>query len=562
MGKLLANGPRIIMLGNALVNLTNKFSNPAFLRRFEILFFLISLVFLGFVFYFEIFKFDYAVPPGDDGIRHMSQALEISRTWKISPQAGSFDPLLFHTVLAMLHRLTGIGIVPLTTYGIPALAILSVVMVFVVSRSLFHDRRLAWASFVLFALLSPQPQQIYGDGTYLNLVGALILLPLVLLQLPKLLEPSFKTKRVLFAGLTSGALMLTHSLTSIYFLMILGGLGIYLIGIRWKEQWWKNKNLWGYLGIVLLFVPMVWDFYLGGTMEKILSLVGIGTVSQSNILGADFGDAFTRPPGRGDYEWLLNPVLITAALLGLIFFFFYHPKKKYGKVVLLIWALALFLGSRSSAFQLPHRFARDLAMPVAIFAGIFVVEFYRRLSSKPRKIASLLIFVVMLAFGARAKMDEAKSYNPLIRVQKSDEAAMAWIRAHTSSDDVMLGVPRTIVAGDWGSFIELMTERKTLDGTVCPPGDEPQCDPIYHPETRLSLEYYRDESIDYVYSGKIIYGSFVNKDSIDWSYPERLASASFLEPVAEFPESKALGSVRIFKVNQEKLNEQLGTSSL
>lgn len=533
-----------------------RFSNPVLLRRIEIGLFLIALVFLGFIFYFEIFKFGYAVPPGDDGIRHMSEALRISRTWEIKPQGGSFDPLLFHTVLAVIHRLTGIGIVPLTTYILPGLAMLSVVMVFLLVRALFKDRALAWVAFLLFALLSPQPQQIYHDGTYLNLVAALILLPFVISRIPKLLSKSFRFKQVLIAGLASGALMLTHSLTSIYFFMILFGFSVYLFGFQWKQRWFANKNLWGYGITILLFVPLVWNYYLGGTVEKVLSLVGIGSVSQNNILGANFGDVFTTPPMSGDYEWLLNPFLITAALLGLIFFYFYQREKKYEKAVLLIWALALFIGSRFSFFQLPHRYARDLAIPVAIFAAVFVVEFFRRLSGSRRKFA-MLIFLLVLAFGARAKINEAKSYNELIRVQKSDEAAMEWITKHTQTDDVILGMPRTIVAGDWGSFIELMTERKTIDGTVCPPGDEPQCDPIYYPDSPLSLEYYRSESIDYVYSGKQIYGSFVNKNQIDWSYPERLAGASFLELVAEFPESKALGMVRIFKVNGEKLNQAI-----
>jgi hypothetical protein len=177
------------------------------------------------------------------------------------------------------------------------------------------------------------------------------------------------------------------------------------------------------------------------------------------------------------------------------------------------------------------------------------------------KLIVIIGVLLLLPWAAAEKIAQASQYNSLIRVQTADVRAFDWIKSHTNPNDVILGMPRTIVAGDWGSFINLFTLHPTLDGTLCPAGDDNTCDPIYYPNSALAVKYYSDQSIDYVYAGKIILGSFGSKNRMDWSYTERLSEASYLEKVAEFPENPNLGSVTIFKVNHDKLSQLYSPTS-
>jgi hypothetical protein len=129
---------------------------------------------------------------------------------------------------------------------------------------------------------------------------------------------------------------------------------------------------------------------------------------------------------------------------------------------------------------------------------------------------------------------------------------MWWINGHTNPKDVILGMPRTIVAGDWGSYITILTGRTALDGTECPSSIGTNCDAIYRPNSPVSMKFYIEQSIDYVYAGKVILGPFGGKEFMDFNYKATLDQAKFLTKVVDYPEL-GLGSVAIYKVNQEML---------
>lgn len=66
--------------------------------------FFIILVFLVFQYYYGIFHFDYPAPPGDDPVRHMTEANAIVQTGFTDTYHG-FDPPFFHTFLASIKLL-------------------------------------------------------------------------------------------------------------------------------------------------------------------------------------------------------------------------------------------------------------------------------------------------------------------------------------------------------------------------------------------------------------------------------------------------------------------------
>ncbi len=521
-------------------------------KNLHIIVFIAIAIFLVFSYSYGYFQYDYAVPPGDDNIRHMSQAQYIIDNGTFTAHEGSFDPPIFHILLSSLSLATGFDIIQATKILAPLLAILSSLSLFFISKRLFNSNNLSIIILALFVFLSPQPSQIYNDGTYLNLFSAAFLLMYSLALLPPLLRINkIDFKIILPFSIITSALLLSHSLSSTYFFLIIGIFTVFLL-VRYKKNFFYKKNYLLALLFTLFTLPFTWEFYLRDIVQKVLSVFGLYNIETGNILSADFTN-ISPIPTLGTYSWLLNYFLIIIAILGLIFLFKLFKNKINEKWILFIWLIAMFIGSRSDFFQLPERFARDMSLIITILAGIFIHKLLKD-KNKLFKLSLIAILILIFSINVPGKIIGATKYNSMVRVQTSDEKAMNWIIDNTKNDDTILGMPRTIVAGDWGSYITIMTGRQTIDGTLCVEGYDDICDQLYNPNSNLSVNYYINNSIDYVYAGKAIMGGFISKDKIDWSYKEKLSETNFLAQVAEFPESELLGSVTIYKVDHEKLS--------
>jgi hypothetical protein len=491
------------------------------------------------------------VAPGDDNIRHMTEANYIINNGTFIAHAGSFDPPLFHILLASLSLISGLSIDLTTKIFAPLLAILSTLSIYFVSRRLFGSRYLSLIILALLIFLSPQPYQIYNDGTYLNLFGAGFLLIFSLSFLPPLLEnDKINLKTILPFFIFSAALLLSHSLSATYFILILAVYTIILL-FKYRKLLFKKPNYLTalfFLGVLIL--PFTWKFYLNDSFQKILSTFGLRQISSTNILSLDFS-TINSIPNFDTYKWLLNYLPIILATFGLLFLFKIFKGKTHENWLIISWFTALFIGSRVNFFQLPERFARDMAVVVTILSGVFIYKLFRE-NNRIYKFVIIVIFSMLVILYVPAKTNTATQYDSMVRVQSSDEKAMRWIKENTQPDAIIMGMPRTIVAGDWGSYINIITGRTTIDGTLCPEEDR-ACDHLYNPLSTNSIKYYLVNKIDYIYDGKPMVGSFISKNTIDWSYKDGFKKTPFLQKVSEFPESKLLGSVVIYKIDRDKL---------
>jgi hypothetical protein len=498
------------------------------------------------------------VAPGDDNIRHMTEAQYISDHGTNIAHEGSFDPPLFHLLLSSLSLVSGQSIVITTKIFAPLLAILATLSIYFFTKRLFASRQLALIVVLLLVFLSPQPFQIYNDGTYLNIFTATYLLIFTLAFVPSLLNDEKIKPAIIFPFLIfSSALLLSHSLSATYFILIMFLFCIILL-FKYRRRFWRKKNLLIPLLFLAIFIlPFTWKYYSKDSLQKILSSLGLIKMDTGNILSADF-TSINPVPSFGTYEWLLNYLPIILALFGLIFLLKVFKNKTTEKWLLVSWLVAMFFGSRTNFFQLPERFARDMAFIVIILAGIFIYTLASQ-NQKLYRFAVVGIVAVLLSLSLPSQISTATSYDAMVRVQTSDEKAMQWLIDNTQPEDIIMGAPRTIVAGDWGSYINLITDRKTIDGTLCVENDDDVCDQLYNPNSKISLQYYQENSIDYVYAGHIILGGFINKDKIDWSYTKKLQGADFLTKVAEFKENDNLGAVTIYQVDHDKLDNLLST---
>ncbi|GEM_PF-3028407 len=512
------------------------------------------IIYLIFFYYYGYIKFNYAVAPGDDNIRHMTEAKYIADHGISIAHEGSFDPPLFHLLLSSLSLISGQSIIITTKIFAPLLAILATLSIYFLTKQLFASGQLALIVVLLLVFLSPQPYQIYNDGTYLNLFSATYLMVFTLTFVPRLLnEEKIKPTVILPFLIFSSALLLSHSLSATYFILIMFLFCIILL-FKYRRKFWRKKNLLSsFLILVIFILPLTWKFYLKDSVQKILSILGLIKIDSDNILRADF-TSINPIPTFATYEWLLNYLPIILALFGLIFLLKIFKNKTVEKWLLVSWLLAMFFGSRTNFFQLPERFARDMAFIVIILAGIFIYTLASQ-NQKLYRFAVVGIVAILLSLSLPSQISTAISYDGMVRVQTSDEKAMQWLIDNTQPEDIIMGAPRTIVAGDWGSYINLMTGRKTIDGTIPLPEDK-NVDHLYNTLTQKSLEFYKNNAINYIYDGKPILGNFIGKNTIDWSYKKTLAMTPFLTKVAEFKEDH-LGTIIIYKVNQTKISELL-----
>jgi len=523
------------------------------------------LVLLFFHFYYGIFHYNYIVPPGDDPTRHMTEAQGIIDQGFTKAWAGSLDPPLFHTLLAIESFITGQDIVTTTLYIVPFIFIISYLAFYYLVRKLFKNELLAIISVVLLVFVSRQPNFAYSIGTYLNLFAGLCLFLFGLAFLKDLfLKKEIDYKKIILCFLFFGGVFLTHSLSTSYMVLTLFLLGFLLFvfkllsrvnSLKKYLKVFENVYFTNYLILILVLIaimlPLTYEYYtqifLNSVSTKFEVLLFPDNSSSDINVTSEIPELAV--PWKA-YDNHLGIFIFGFSLIAIPFFFF-KSINKVEKIIILCWIIALFIGTRFVFFILPNRFALDLALPLVVVIAYFflIVGLYLK---KINYLAVKIILSIILIFSSLNFLENSLKYNQKVRLQASDEKALSWIRNNTDENAVILSYPKTLVMRSWGSYINLLTKRNVVDGSDC--NDfEGLCPWIYDPTSEISKKFYKDNNIEYVYAGKKVLGSFSTKADIDWKYQEKLLKIDFLEKKAEFFDSDKLGSIIIFKVNQTKL---------
>src|SRR5215204_3293203 len=89
------------------------------------------------------------------------------------------------------------------------------------------------------------------------------------------------------------------------------------------------------------------------------------------------------------------------------------------RLTLLVWTLLLFFGSLTSYSGFPHRFERDLGVPLALLAALALVTLVRmspRSGERSAYVATVLAFSLSLALvGAQSVLSLQKAAGPSAR---------------------------------------------------------------------------------------------------------------------------------------------------
>lgn len=474
------------------------------------------------------------------GVDQYSHAVMAERMMEVGTYEGYLIyPPGFHTMTAMVSRLSGLE--PLEVFPVlaPALLVLPPLALYALGKRLW-----GWpvgvAAALLAALCVNGTYAFYNDAMYPNLVASQFLLVVSVAALAGLLaHPTVRSGLLL--AILGCSVVLYHPLASLYLVLILAPVGLLAVPYLLLKDRRRGTAL--FLSMALLFVLAVlqaWDTY--DLPRAVAGLLPGGPENGSTTGTAVDGAIGTQEP----YELahLLENVSPPVAVLGLVGAFLllrgvlsgvfrgpysWHAPRVIPGVVLLWWSAFLLAGSRTTLSGFPQRFERDLSIPLALLAGLALVAALRPLGAALREradttrarrgplAASLALVVAVLGGGLiwhSANQNFVVAAGPTLRVVVDEEIAEAgeWLREHNEGGNIMVGpdinqVPSRIMLA-YGGYTALQSfERAQIAQArdLPPHGPEPLLDVLYvleNPGEERTQRLIEEHDVEYIVTYK------------------------------------------------------------
>jgi len=453
----------------------------------------------------------YVVPPGDDPAFHLPRIADnLAGHWGLLENGY---PLGFHFVTALVAKIANWDALTAIRLVGPALLVLPIPILYFVGKRLFSSAAAGAFAAAAWAFLALAPVRAYGDGNYPNMLAGGVLLPLGLLfLLGSIRKPNRKT--IISTVVIFVAIAFIHHLTFAYSIVLALPLLLW-----WSWQILTHPERKGNRPLILAGAVVVatglglllWPFY------KPLLLPFLETLRTQGTLASFFGAQSTPITWQGLLE-VHNPFFLMLGLAG-GFLILVSNLERPIKVLLTGWIGLLWLLSTTSVFGLPERFARELAVPLALAAGYFLSFFFQQAKTWPGRLIFLALPLLLIFSDWRASFQRPFAlpdpYKPLIRVQHEEEFALAALR-----DAVPPGT--TILANNSNPYLPFLVQEKVI---IVP-----------HPDQVTSLIASQPISLLYIGSRppltpEDIYPFYVSFDAIR----EQMMATPNKEKIAELP---------------------------
>ena len=450
------------------------------------------------------------------GVDHYSHAVMANRMMT----EGSIEPYLiyppgFHTTIAAVSRLSSLE--PLEVFPVlgPTLLLLPSLSLYVLARRLWGPEYGVAAAG--FAGLLGGTYYYFNDAMYPNLVAAQFLLVLALAALAGMYASPSARGGVLLA-LVGSSVVLYHQVAGLYLAALLALVGLCFVPyLLLRDRRRGVALLFSLAALGSLSVAYAWDTYdLGGTVAGLVG--GSGSSTTGDAVGMAVGTQ--APYGMG----LLLGTMVTqpAAWLGLLGALLLVGGGWRGgglpaalaHTTVLLWAVILFAGSRTSLSGFPQRFGRDLGLPLALLAALGLVVLLRSLAPRRRAVAvfatSAAVLLAVSLVGVQAAQSLRWAAGPSIQVTTTPEisAAGEWLERHNTGGNIIVSphanqVPsRMMLAmGDY-SALQSFTPLQIQNPRDLPPtGPRPLLDVIWvitHPDGERTERMLRERDVRYL----------------------------------------------------------------
>jgi hypothetical protein len=466
------------------------------------------------------------------GVDHYSHAVMTN----LMMTRGEIEPYLiyppgFHTTTAEISRLSGLD--PLAIFPVlgPVLLLLPALSCYVLGSRLWGWEVGVVAAFFCGVLVGGT-YYYFDDGMYPNLIGSQFLFALTVAALIGIYSlPSIRGGLLL--AILGSSVVLYHQVSSLYLALLLVLGAVYLLPVLLARERRMGLTLLASIAFLgALSILYAWDTY--NLPQAVAGVVGSSeTSTTSTAVQMAIG---TQPPYELDYligAIVSQPVawlgLLGAALLVADPRFWTSKPRALAYFTVLLWAVLMFVGSRTSYSGFPQRFGRDLGVPLALLAALALVTIMKSLV-KQRRLAAVLAatLVVVLAsslIGLRAAQSfaQASGPSPLLMMTPQIAAAGEWLERHNEGGNIMVSpngghVPsRMMLAmGHYSGLQSFPAERIRNPRDIPPTGPKPLRDVLRvlnYPATERTQRLLEEHDVHYV----VLYKSLTNRsDTYHW----------------------------------------------
>lgn len=451
------------------------------------------------------------------GVDHYSHAVMAN----LMMTRGEIEPYLiyppgFHTLTAVISRLSGLD--PLAIFAVlgPALLLLPALSCYVLGRRLWGWECGVVAAFFCGVLIGGT-YYYFDDAMYPNLVGSQLLFVLAIVALIGVYSVPSVRGGILLAILGS-SVVLYHQVSSLYLALLLPFIAAFLLPYLLARERRTGLTLLASLAFVgVLSILYAWDTY-----DLSRAVAGVVGSSEGSSTGTAVEMAIgTQVPYNLDYligAIVSQPVawlgLLGAALLVADPRCWRSKPRALAYLTLLLWAVLMFVGSRTAYSGFPQRFGRDLGIPLALFAAFAFVAILGSLlkQQKPAAVlaATLAVALAGSLIGLRAlqSFEQAAGPSPLLMMTPQIAAAGDWLREHNEGGNIMVSphgghVPsRMMLAmGHYSALQSFPAERIAHPRDLPPTGPKPLRDVLWvmnHPADEHSQRLLKEHDVRYV----------------------------------------------------------------
>ena len=410
-----------------------------------------------FINYYDVLKFHYFVPPGNDPVAHISIVKEILEKGK-APAPGY--PPGFHYVVAGLSKIFNTNPIKTIVYFYPFLMFLSALAIYLFARQ-FFGKAVAILALFLAGYITHMPRQTLWDGGFPDVITANCIMIFGFMFFLRAYKYE-KWRDVFLAGLFLGAVPFFHHLSSYLMvnIIIVTTFGLIIFSKFAKDNPKKKLVILGTIWILIILIGVypAYIYFGKGYLQQISStFIAHAASLKGFILRSTSLNSEAPPPQWADYALFVSPFVWYLGLLSIPFLlknFLKNKKAEY--LFVFLWVAIVFILSRPVFFSpLPGRFTRELTIPLIFCSAIFIKEVL--VFFKPfllRAILAMLIAIFLIkglfVWGAFAWVGK---YNPMIFVRNLDKQALDFVSQNTPANAKFAVAPFNIWFG-------LMTDKQ------------------------------------------------------------------------------------------------------
>ncbi|MDP9381658.1 MAG: hypothetical protein M3Q29_16215 [Chloroflexota bacterium] len=415
----------------------------------------------------------------------------------------------FHTLTAVMARLSGLQPLQLFALLAPALLLLPALACYSFARRFFGPEY-GVASALFAGLVLTSPWFFMRDGTYVDLIAAEFLLVLTIVSLLTLLA-SPSVQGILLTAILGSSVVLYHQVSSIYLALLFGMVSILFLPYLLIRN--RHRGIALFLSLALatvISVAYAWDTYnLPGTLRALFG----GTESTETLGHASMAIGTQRPRNLEVLPGLLSQPVVWFGLLGFLLLAFglrrMSSAHSMAAVFLLGWCLIFFAGSRTSLSGFPIRFTRDLGIPLAILAAFaFVTALKSSRRYRPVGVITAALAALFVALGVQQSLLRASGPSTQLFMTPTYAAAGRWLRFQNQGGNIMTNphlnqVPGNAMLAIGGySALQSFTKSQLGNPRVVPPAHRQEVEDtlwvLRHPAGEKTRRILDEHDIRYI----------------------------------------------------------------